>query len=704
MKAQNIFAWVIAALICSCLPFNEQKGKKHEIACSADVQIIDGKISITFDAPCNIELKNGEFRVGIESANNALWALGSNYPEIKALHDGNKWNANYKNSPDFPDLNVTLEPKDNRLVIQAELCNPHPDAIKVYGLEIPCFASEFGATNNFGSEVLLLQNGYDSWSFAGVLKKRYYDPLLPECNGTICDSGNNNSYKDISGISFWSAVITSKPDGPGLAIGALSAKRLKSRVAVGHKIYLSPDIRLIEGATGDAITLETGECYSLDPVALVANSDPLRAAIEYGALVAEKNPMPKIPEKFEDSSGWSSWYCLFDDVTEKDILDNARILAQEGYAERGYRILQIDDGYEQAFGDWEVNEKFPRGLAPPAGDIKSYGLIAGIWFAPFAADCESNLVKNHPDWFVRDKNTGELYYYKDPFLKPLCGLDATQPDAASWLYQQTRSFKDAGFEYFKLDFLFMGAVEGARFQDVTSLEAFNRGLEIIKDALGDDVFILACGHPFLATAGFAHGARTSSDITSIDRPLFPLLIAAARSNAARFYSAMWQLVDPDNLLLREPYNDDERLASLAVDALFAGVHILGDDLRTLDQSAKDILFNPAIEEIKKQKGMLIPVDLFWKVCPDVVRYNALELLGHQSELPSLWLKLSSDKRWLGVINWSNEPVSYTIEPAHVGAKENVTIKDVLTGEEIVLSASIDLTKHEGRIFEVEANF
>ncbi|HDH96302.1 MAG TPA: hypothetical protein ENF73_01080, partial [Proteobacteria bacterium] len=417
MRARCVFAFAllasVAVAVCCCT--GDRGGESsRDVECRADVQAADGRFTVSFDEPCGIELKGGDIRVGVQSGGSVRWKAGSEYPIIDVESKAGRTVVSYGGLPDFPALKLVMTPDDNAVLVEAELCNPHPFEIEVYGLEVPAFARELGGSTNLGSEVIVLQNGYDSWSFSWTLVKRFGDPLLPRCNGTVCAGGNNNGADATSGISFWNATIAPKPGGPGLTAGAVSAKRLKTIVAVEHRAYSGPDIRVVLGATGDIVRLDPNECYGVDPVALVASRDPLLSALEYADMVAERNPPPTIPPKFASPSGWSSWYCLFSRVTEQDILDHTRILAREGFRDAGYGIVQIDDGYEVAVGDWRTNEKFPRGLKPLADDIKSYGLVPGIWVAPFMFDADVELVQRHPDWFVRDSASGGLYTYDDP--------------------------------------------------------------------------------------------------------------------------------------------------------------------------------------------------------------------------------------------------------------------------------------------------
>ena len=59
--------------------------------------------------------------------------------------------------------------------------------------------------------------------------------------------------------------------------------------------------------------------------------------------------------------GWCSWYELYNDVKESDILRNVELLAS--HPELHMDFVQVDDGYQAAIGDWlTCNRKFPNGL------------------------------------------------------------------------------------------------------------------------------------------------------------------------------------------------------------------------------------------------------------------------------------------------------------------------------------------------------
>ena len=55
--------------------------------------------------------------------------------------------------------------------------------------------------------------------------------------------------------------------------------------------------------------------------------------------------------------------------------------------EMGMDIFIMDDGWQQAFGDWTANrERLPNGLRPLIDKIKERGMIPGIWLSLLGAD------------------------------------------------------------------------------------------------------------------------------------------------------------------------------------------------------------------------------------------------------------------------------------------------------------------------------
>ncbi len=94
----------------------------------------------------------------------------------------------------------------------------------------------------------------------------------------------------------------------------------------------------------------------------------------------------------------------------------------------GLKWVVIDDGWQTAEGDWYLNpEKFPNGEAGMkdlVSKIHKMGFKAKLWWVPLAVDPETDLIKNHKDMLLINKNGKPQdiswwdAYYLCPAYKP----------------------------------------------------------------------------------------------------------------------------------------------------------------------------------------------------------------------------------------------------------------------------------------------
>lgn len=203
---------------------------------------------------------------------------------------------------------------------------------------------------------------------------------------------------------------------------------------------------------------------------------------------------------------WCSWYSYYEDITEAEMVE-----VLDGLAGMGFGVVQIDDGWQAAVGDWAVNEDFPEGMAAMAERISTAGYRPGLWLAPFIALESSHTFREHPDWFVSvdgaptaaGSNWGETYY----------GLDTTHPDVRHHIHQFIAQAVDWGYTYLKLDFLFAAGIPGERYDpDISDEEAYRSGVELIRRAAGDDTYLLACGSLIIPSIGVFNGMRVGQDV------------------------------------------------------------------------------------------------------------------------------------------------------------------------------------------------
>jgi alpha-galactosidase len=286
-------------------------------------------------------------------------------------------------------------------------------------------------------------------------------------------------------------------------------------------------------------------------------------------------------------AGWCSWYHFFHDVSEEDVLRNLDALVKSR-GEIPISLVQLDDGYQRAIGDWLVtNPKFPRGLAPLAADIRAAGFDAGLWTAPFCVAPDSALFAAERHWLLRH---GEDLFHGlfHPMWTPTARihvLDTSREEVCAHLTSVFRELTQMGFSYQKLDFLYSEAMEADAFDpSVARAERLRRGLESIRRGCGEETFILGCGCPLGPAVGVVDGMRIGPDVAPSwhpdDEPHIegitptrPSTRNAVRSivNRAWMHRRLW-LNDPDCLMSRIA---DTRLTKREANTLAATIAVTG---------------------------------------------------------------------------------------------------------------------------------
>ena len=100
---------------------------------------------------------------------------------------------------------------------------------------------------------------------------------------------------------------------------------------------------------------------------------------------------------------YNSW-----EATEFAVDEAGQTRLAERAARIGVERFVMDDGWFGArdndhagLGDWTVNpKKFPNGLAPLIGKVRSLGMDFGIWVEPEMVNADSDLYRAHPDWVI----------------------------------------------------------------------------------------------------------------------------------------------------------------------------------------------------------------------------------------------------------------------------------------------------------------
>ena len=127
--------------------------------------------------------------------------------------------------------------------------------------------------------------------------------------------------------------------------------------------------------------------------------------------------------------------------------------------ELGIKWVCLDDGYQQAEGDWELNPStFPGGekqMKKLVERIHDLGFKAQIWWAPLAADPGTNYLKKYPHSILLSEDGVPRYisWWDSYYLSPVDSVVLRTSKE-----QVIRFMKDYGFDGLKLDGQHMNSV------------------------------------------------------------------------------------------------------------------------------------------------------------------------------------------------------------------------------------------------------
>lgn len=264
----------------------------------------------------------------------------------------------------------------------------------------------------------------------------------------------------------------------------------------------------------------------------------------------EKKPAPRV---------WCSWYSLYTTIDERSL---AKVFRDLG--DLPFDVLQVDDGWQLAIGDWEPNSKFPSGLSALAAQIRATGRSAGLWLAPLIATRSSRLFREHEEWFLKD-DRGRFVSAGFNWGQLLHALDTTHPGVLEWLAALMRKVRAWGFDYLKLDFLSAGALPGRRYENIPRETAYRQGLQVIRAASGQDAYILASIAPILPTIGLCDALRIGPDVAGhwesqreavlLFNHTTPGLRNAIRTSVHRLWLDQLVQLDPDVAYFGSREND-----------------------------------------------------------------------------------------------------------------------------------------------------
>lgn len=360
--------------------------------------------------------------------------------------------------------------------------------------------------------------------------------------------------------------------------------------------------------------LDVGETIVSDWLYVGTCTDIVKGLPGYADLVARQMQVQLKP--WEMPTGHCSWYYYLNRISETTVFDNVSALAANR-DKLPIKHIQIDDGWFKAVGDWEANDRFPRGMKAVADDIKAQGYIPGIWLAPFSASRQSELFKTHPDWFVKNWNNDDVY--GNP------SLDFSLPAVREHTFRLFLKLShEWGFRYIKLDGVMPSLAPGRHSAPQwTAVMNLREGYRVMRSAVTEDTFILGCTSPLAQSAGVVDGMRVSCDIFERWESVKDVF---ARVFKRYYYHKRLFINDPDCLLVRTAANEDQECWRRCVRneneirtfvtaiAASGGILMLSDKMSLLSRDQIDMLS----KLFPVNTDVAIPLDLMETNVPGVL--------------------------------------------------------------------------------------
>lgn len=411
-------------------------------------------------------------------------------------------------------------------------------------------------------DVDVFENGWSSFSPSGFYRADQTSPR--------------------SSTDLWQ-MTTYRPYRRGPVTGFQGEGLLALSVDGEHHVFFAPDARadcpsIRLTADGHTLTVSAdGEVeHRVD-----AQGGTLRNALARWADAHAARLGVSVPESYP--TVWCPWYQYFTALTEADMYENIDAIDRHDLP---IDVIGVDDAFQKEIGDWTTLSDRFSSLPNLVNRIHGAGRRAGVWIAPLWVGARSDLFARHPEWLLKD-DAGDLVWSGNNWGQDLFSLDISHPGALEYLTDIFHTWRGHGFDYFKLDFLFAGALPGRRHQDITEYEHYQLALGAIRDAVGPDSTLLGCGAPLLPSLGWFDGMRVSCDVDThyehasgdISQPSQAGAVLSGESRAF-MHGRFWHN-DPDCIILRPEVERREEWAEHI--AAYSGVRASSDRIEGLDE-------------------------------------------------------------------------------------------------------------------------
>lgn len=472
--------------------------------------------------------------------------------------------SNFSN--DYIELNYSIQENEEYYKISV-----------VLNLKTPCiiFGNSFSFFYPIIKDAKIGCNGFQSWTESKEfntnekikpLRKIAYNFLKP-----YGDYGFTKYSGKKGNIHAWTFAYINQVENP-LFIGSLNDKNAFTKIS----FHCSRNEIEIEKDINNIALSETVELYSI----VLIKKQSEQAFKTYNSLL-NFTKKPDLQVK-----GYTSWYLHYTKINPSLLLHNL-----EHYARYNIHYFQIDDGWQNAVGDWLCeNKNFKGSMSLLSEKIHQKNIKAGLWLAPLVCEKNSFIYKNKKHWILKDEK-GKLVQagYNPMWSGYFYALNLEEDEVKTYLKKVFDTIINKwNFDLLKLDFLYAAAIIHANgktrgqnmFEALQFLKSISKGAEI-----------LACGVPLASAAGLVDYCRIGADIHLSwehnflafmrNRERVSTILSLQNSLFRAPLSQYWFYNDPDVIILRDNKNalsENEKQTIAIVNYIVGDVIFSSDDI------------------------------------------------------------------------------------------------------------------------------
>ena len=403
--------------------------------------------------------------------------------------------------------------------------------------------------------------------------------------------------------------------------------------------------RVVEGQVTVMPELQYGKCLVAagstlpEEVFVVGAFDDCRLGLEaFAAEIAREHAIRLKPQ----IAGYCTWYAEEpygwggDEASTRQFVDLA---SKMGLGKWGFSFFQIDDfwqdgetsnGPAKTFTRVRPDGPYKSGMQATFDAIAARGFRPGVWFMPF--------VGTHDGAWWRDKQD---LFLKGPDGRPYettwggTVLDMTKPESRAYLADVTRRIcRDWHCKYIKYDGMWtaLGCRLGAGGRDgtapddfgeqafhdptLTGVDAYRLGVRTLREAAGDDVFVLACNlaqstRGMGPSYGLVDAMRVGGDNGPWERRWW---IGFEPATSAYFLNGRVWYNDPDPVYVRDSREAGKARLTASWTSLAGFFYNFSDWLGNLSPARLDVLKRT----MAPHRSLNVrPVEYFEKSLPNV---------------------------------------------------------------------------------------